>query len=211
MVEPRQTRSRESLERVLNAALDLLVERGDSSLTIAEVSVRSHVSVGSIYARFDGKTAIVRAVQEREMARIDAQTARAFDDAVRTERGFDENVRSLVATRVRMLADEAPLLSALMRSAHRDPSLVARGRQSALLAQRCFVEALTRASAQLPSPPTAARVEWCDEIVHSLASRHLGLGIGVHFEPDRSFTVPQLIEELSSTVLALLPGSRAHR
>jgi AcrR family transcriptional regulator len=207
MVEPRQARSRESLARVLDAAVDLLVERGDDSLTIAEVSARSRVSVGSIYARFDGKNAIVRAVQQREMDRIDAQTARAFDDAVRAERGLEANVRSLVAARVTLLAEEAPILSALMRSAHHDPSIVARGRESALLAQRCFVAALTRAVAQLGSPPSAARVEWCDELVHSLASRHLGLGIGVHFEPDRSFSVPELIDELTSTVLALLPDA----
>lgn len=204
MLAPQQARSRESLARVLDATLDLLVERRDSSLTIAEVSDRSRVSVGSIYARFDGKSAIVRAVQERESDRIDARTKSAFEAAVHAERALEENVRALVSARVTILASEAPIISALMLSAHRDSTLVARGRESALLAQEWFATALARACTENGSPASAARVEWCDEIVYSLASRHLGLGIGADFRPDRTFSASQLIEELTSTVLALL-------
>ena len=52
---PRQRRSRESLERVLQAGVELLGETDYDGFTLSELSRRAQVSVGSIYARFGSK------------------------------------------------------------------------------------------------------------------------------------------------------------
>ena len=53
--EPKQERSRRSFERVQDAALALLVERGPDAFTLAEVCTRADASMGAIYNRVNGK------------------------------------------------------------------------------------------------------------------------------------------------------------
>ena len=57
---PRQRRSHESLERILDAAESLIRERGFDTMTIAEVVQRSGSSVGSLYARFNNKLGLLQ-------------------------------------------------------------------------------------------------------------------------------------------------------
>lgn len=81
---PLQKRSRETLERLLAAGVELLREKGYEGLSIAELSARSGVSVGSIYQRFDGKEPLFVALQERILERIDAEQQGLFDDLDRS-------------------------------------------------------------------------------------------------------------------------------
>ncbi|HEY5528200.1 MAG TPA: helix-turn-helix domain-containing protein, partial [Thermoleophilia bacterium] len=62
---PCQQRSRDSLERILKTAETLIRTKGFEALTVAEVVRRSHTSVGTFYARFQDKTSLLHAVQER--------------------------------------------------------------------------------------------------------------------------------------------------
>lgn len=66
---PCQQRSRDSLERILRAAEVIISSKGHEALTIAEVVRRSHTSVGTVYARFPDKDALLRAVHERVIMR----------------------------------------------------------------------------------------------------------------------------------------------
>lgn len=97
---PLQVRSRKSLEKVLAAGVALLAEQGYERLSIAEVSARSKVSVGSIYQRFPSKAALFRALQERMLATINAEQQALFD-------GIDTEV----------LADDAIIDAAIHRVA----------------------------------------------------------------------------------------------
>jgi len=53
--EPQQARSRRTLERLRETAWDLLEQDGVEALTVTGVSSGAGVSVGSFYARFEGK------------------------------------------------------------------------------------------------------------------------------------------------------------
>src|SRR6185436_4347782 len=64
---PKQKRSQESLERVLEASVRLLEENGFDAFTIQDVSQRADVSVGAIYARFGNKESLLRAVHRHAM------------------------------------------------------------------------------------------------------------------------------------------------
>ena len=65
--EPKQNRSKASLERLLNAACELLTENGYKDFTLQEVSKRAKVSIGSIYNRFKSKEDLIRLLQVREL------------------------------------------------------------------------------------------------------------------------------------------------
>lgn len=64
---PQQERSRASFERVIKAATALLEEEGYDGFTLAEVSKRANVSIGSIYARVKSKDDLFYVIQERNM------------------------------------------------------------------------------------------------------------------------------------------------
>ena len=85
---PKQRRSRESYERVLDAAHTLLEENGFEGFTVQEVAARSGVSIGAIYERFGNKESLLRAVHARLMESMSeaGATAEASGRASRTPR-----------------------------------------------------------------------------------------------------------------------------
>jgi AcrR family transcriptional regulator len=62
---PKQARSRETLDRIAQAALELMEEGGVERATVAAVVKRAEASVGSFYARFAGKDDLIRYLQDR--------------------------------------------------------------------------------------------------------------------------------------------------
>ena len=72
--EPKQNRSKASLERLLNAACELLTENGYKDFTLQEVSKRAKVSIGSIYNRFKSKEDLIRLLQVRELETLEVET-----------------------------------------------------------------------------------------------------------------------------------------
>ena len=62
---PRQERSRKTLERIAEAALELMAEVGPERATVADIVKRAGASAGSLYARFGGKEDLIRFLQDR--------------------------------------------------------------------------------------------------------------------------------------------------
>lgn len=62
---PKQARSRKTLDRIANAALELMEEGGVENATVAAIVKRAGASVGSFYARFAGKDDLIRYLQDR--------------------------------------------------------------------------------------------------------------------------------------------------
>jgi AcrR family transcriptional regulator len=62
---PKQARSRETLNRIAQAALELIEEGGVENATVAAIVDRAGASVGSFYARFSGKDDLIRFLQDR--------------------------------------------------------------------------------------------------------------------------------------------------
>jgi AcrR family transcriptional regulator len=62
---PKQTRSKKTLERILSSARTLMASEGVDSVGITEIVAHANSSVGSFYARFDGKEDLVRHLHER--------------------------------------------------------------------------------------------------------------------------------------------------
>ena len=75
---PKQSRSRRTLERIVQAALEILEERGYTALTVQSVVDRANSSVGSFYARFSGKEDLLDYLGER----VWDQALQRWDSAV---------------------------------------------------------------------------------------------------------------------------------
>ena len=78
---PRQTRSQETLERLLDAAEEVFAEKGFEAATVAEVVRRAKSSVGAMYARFTDKDALLSCLHERFCEEAIATSDMALDAA----------------------------------------------------------------------------------------------------------------------------------
>ena len=73
VAEPRQARSQQTLQRLLDAAEALIAEKGLADASIPEIVRRGRSSVGGFYARFRDKNALLRALEERFFAELDGR------------------------------------------------------------------------------------------------------------------------------------------
>lgn len=132
-----QKRSRVTLERLLQAGVGLLAERGYEGLSIADLSARSGVSVGSIYQRFDGKESLFAALRERILEGIDAQQSdlfRSIDPTLPDARLVVEAIGRLAA----LLRRHEALLRVMILRGAVDEETRRRGSQSSVALARAY-------------------------------------------------------------------------
>ena len=118
---PRQGRSQQTLERLLQAAEALLEDKGFDDVSVAEIARRARSSVGSFYARFADKTAALRALHERFCEEAYATA----DGALAPERWrgatIAEIVSATIAFLVRVHRERRGLFRAVIVQALSDP------------------------------------------------------------------------------------------
>jgi AcrR family transcriptional regulator len=78
---PKQARSEQTLLRLLEAAEDLIREKGIGDVSIPEIVRRAGSSVGGFYARFKDKDELLRALEERFFQRLDERVEELADPA----------------------------------------------------------------------------------------------------------------------------------
>lgn len=62
---PQQSRSQQTLERILSSSTTLISEKAYDSVSIAEIASSARISVGGFYSRFKNKEALFNALQIR--------------------------------------------------------------------------------------------------------------------------------------------------
>lgn len=80
MAKGEQTRAR-SVERFLDAGLDVFAERGYHAASMDEICRRADLSRGAFYSNFSGKEALFLAIFDRHTDRQIGRVAAAIDDA----------------------------------------------------------------------------------------------------------------------------------
>src|SRR5437762_6307200 len=76
---PQQTRSRETLDRILDAAERVLDEKSFTEATLAEIMERAGVTVGAFYRRFPDKDALLHFLDERFFQQIGGRSDALLD------------------------------------------------------------------------------------------------------------------------------------
>lgn len=198
--EPKQQRSRDSFAKVRQAALALLRERGTGQFSLAEVSARAEVSIGSIYGRVAGKTELLRLVQSQEFDRLDDETALRVGAAGLGAPSFAQATTRIVSAYAEILRTNRDLLSPFFLLGVDDEAILERGHRSGDAGQAAFVRALLAAAAEhgVDLPPQTA--DWAFEVFYSLCVRYLGLGVAATATPDGAYGWDDLLERLARTV-----------
>jgi AcrR family transcriptional regulator len=77
--DPKQERSRATVDAILEATAHVLVEVGYERASTNRIARVAGVSIGSLYQYFPGKEALVAALVERHVDRVTAHLDQAFD------------------------------------------------------------------------------------------------------------------------------------
>jgi len=91
---PKQHRSRRTLQRITRAALELIGQDGVEATTVGAITRQAGSSVGSFYARFDGKSDLLHYLDERIWETVEQQWSEALADGL-SGRPINELVRGL--------------------------------------------------------------------------------------------------------------------
>jgi AcrR family transcriptional regulator len=191
---PLQRRSQESLERVLQAGAELLLDVGYEGFTLQEVSKRSGVSIGSIYARAPSKEALILAIYDREMAKVSAANERLRETAQLEGLKGRELIIALVGLMARSTLEHADILRVFMYRALVDEDIWRRGSDRSTQLSRAFEEALLEHRAELNHPDPELAIDVAFRFVYNTLVRRVTHGDT--FESQRPLSDEDLIREL---------------
>jgi AcrR family transcriptional regulator len=200
---PQQTRSRESLERVLAAGQQLLEEEGWEGFTVQEVSRRAKVSIGSIYARAPSKEALILAVYDRAVEEIARQNAEALtEDGAWEAMGTRELIVEAVREMGRQMLNHELILRRIMNRAPVDAVIRARGdAQIRRLGER-WEELLRRRESEYRHPEPDLAIEVAFRMVFATVARRVALG--AQFGAPHEVSDQRLLDEVGRAVAAYL-------
>jgi len=199
---PRQDRSKASLERMVAAAISVMVERGNEDFTLIEVSKRGNVSIGSIYLRFGNKDNLVRAAIAEAMIAIDRDEAAMLESLSKTCSTLRDFVPQFVSAYAGLLHDHAGMLRLAMRRAEHDPLIAEPGKAAALKAQAQVQSAMLRYDSELCRDDRDSRTGAAFYIIFATLARQLSLGSSEESATD--FEWDKLKQELGRMCLAYL-------
>jgi AcrR family transcriptional regulator len=114
---PRQARSRATVDAILTATAQILVEEGYDKATTNTIARRAGVSIGSLYQYFPNKEALVTALCERHLH----DTTRVLMGAIETlkDAPLPEAIRRLIDVLLRIHAVEPELHRVLIEQVPR--------------------------------------------------------------------------------------------
>ena len=109
---PKQDRSRQTLERIVAASLEILATEGPSGLTVHKVVEKADSSVGSFYARFGGKDDLLDYLGNR----IWSEALERWTDALESRDWSELSLTEMVEGSIGLLIDAQRSRSAYLRA-----------------------------------------------------------------------------------------------
>jgi AcrR family transcriptional regulator len=201
----RQERSRQTRDRLLDAAEAVLARDGLEGATVPAIAEEAGVAVGSVYRRFPDKDALFRGVYERFFTR-GAETNRGglTSEAFRGKSAAAV-IAALVEGMVRGYRESRPLMRALLfyEHTHADPAFRRHAAQLRAETFRMIGDLLVERARELGHPRPREAVAFALTVV-----RHTLQGLALQDERGGALEDQRLVKELTRMVTAYL-GVRA--
>jgi AcrR family transcriptional regulator len=179
---------------VLQAGAELLLEVGYEGFALQEVSRRSGVSIGSIFARAPSKEALILAIYDREMAKVSAANERLRETAQFEGLKGRDLIIALVDLMARGTLEHADILRVFMYRALVDEEIWRRGSDRSTQLSRAFEEALLEHKDELNHPDPELAIDVAFRMVYNTLVRRVTHGST--FESQRPLSDEDLIREL---------------
>lgn len=118
-----QARSRATVERILEAATELLCKEGADAVTMTAIAKKADVVIGSLYQYFSDKSEIMKAILARHNADVDTMVSEGISNL----KSVDDflNAMDKLAEAYFELHRSNPLYRSLWSAVQTDPSLQA--------------------------------------------------------------------------------------
>ncbi|MEZ4369804.1 MAG: TetR/AcrR family transcriptional regulator [Polyangiaceae bacterium] len=203
---PKQARSQRTLERLLDAAEQLILEQGVVDVSIPEIVARAGSSVGGFYGRFKDKDALIRALEERFLARVGSMLADVTRPEKWEDKSLEQTVSGLLEVMVQIYSDAGPLLRVFVAHAARSQQVWRDGRRLRGQAIRHFIELGLRHADQISHPEPAKALELGLQMVFGVLQQKAILG-DVRVQ-QRALSNAELVGEFTSVILAYLQVRR---
>lgn len=124
---PRQARSVDSWDRILEAGIALLMQEGWEALTITSVCKKAGVTPPTIYARVDGLGGLFWAVYELGMRDVLSTQSNLLAIAAKTPPGSASRVQAVVHVAAGIFEKNKKFLQPIIRYSSSNNSLLAKG------------------------------------------------------------------------------------
>ena len=196
---PRQDRSHKTLERILDAAEQLVLEQGFDGTSVAGITKLASSSVGAFYSRFPDKHALLLCLRDRFVA----QATATLDLALLPERWEGIGTRDMVYANIRftyaMFRQRAKLVAAFAR--HLDSEFLKTELKIVDRSTEAIVAIFEKRGEKVghPNPPEAIRFA-LSTVFANLVARSQQIAFGV--TPD--YSDEQASKQLAEMVSAFL-------
>ncbi len=161
---------------MLDAADDILSKEGIAALTLAEVSRRSGVSIGSIYCRVDSKEDLLRALHVRVLDRMDLEFSAAMNRLRRKRMPLGELISALVRELANFHRRHAPALAAFIELASTDELIEKIGKRHYAQVALDFRLLLLERKDEFVHPDPERAADASFTVIYGTLARFLGLG-----------------------------------
>lgn len=129
--QPKQPRSVETFNSLLEAAAKLFAERGYEQTTTHQVAAAAGVSVGALYRYFGGKQAILQEVYRRETVELRQRILSSFSIADLVGQDLPKLVHKAMTQAFRAYSERPGLRRVLVEQARKIPELIELRREQA--------------------------------------------------------------------------------
>ena len=199
--EPRQHRTREQWDRVLDAGVSLLAEGGYEAFTISAVCDRAEVPPRALYARTDSKDGLFLAVYERGMERVLA-SHRVFLEPDGWDLDNRERVEKAIRALVQIFVENLAFLHAIVLISGAHAEVARRGEAYRTLIGDLFTSVLAPLDeSSTHDDPSHAR-EFCFTMTFSALVVRIAYGPGFGFAGSQD----DLIRDLATVAQRYLLG-----
>lgn len=123
---PKQERSRRTESNILQATRELLKTKNLADIAISEITSRAGASVGSFYARFPDKIALLLALQEQAMFDVRTNLSKKLDPGNWADASLATTVLEMIQSLVEVPGRHIPVFKAAFFGALHDPLLAQR-------------------------------------------------------------------------------------
>jgi AcrR family transcriptional regulator len=201
---PQQDRSKRTLSRLLDAAEGIIRTRGVAALTVPAVAREARSSVGSFYARFPDKAALLSTLHARACEESVATAEAALDPARWEGVPAREIVRAFIAFAVQVYAERRPMMLAFSAELATDPGFAERRTRAAAAIARALrgLLILPARAGELGHPDPALAVDTSLRLVTAVLEQKNSLdAAGL---PEAAVADQVMVDELTRAVLAYL-------
>jgi len=173
---PRQARSRQSLERYLDAAEALIRTNGFADLNITEVARLAGFSVGGIYSRFPSKLSLLSAVRERFLERVETHLSTEYEAGSGNDASLEEAITRMLGLFFRHFIAEQEVFRAFVIETPNNPGFEEGGEVATERRREMFREALVAHAGEIRRPDPEAAIDWVFTVVMALIRERLVYG-----------------------------------